>query len=382
MSNANYGQNAGQGGRYGQYNPYAQQNDQYDPSGAYRQQAGYGGQQQGGYSSQQTRVAPPPGPQTYPSSNYAEEQSNQTYEMGPMTGRAVSQQEPTTILDACREMHRGIDSLEEHLKQLDILYTQRASETRDVSRIRKEIENISNRFIDASSGLKDRIEKLAKDPQSKIPRNAPQVGRVYRRLQDANNQFQQLGLKHRNELRAQKARDMRTVNPEATEEQIQKAVDNEEGAQIFRIAVMESARRDEAQTALFANEARDKDIKEIERSLKGLTEISDALNKLVIEQGTAIENIEQQGEVVVDHVAKANVEMEGAITNARSARRKKFWCLGIALLLVIIIVVVVVVVVLVLRSQNRSSNPAPPPAPSGAAKLRVVRGRELDAVRS
>lgn len=93
---------------------------------------------------------------------------------------------------------------------------------------------------------------------------------------------------------------------------------------------MESARRDEAQTALFANEARDKDIKEIERSLKGLTEISDALNKLVIEQGTAIENIEQQGEVVVDHVAKANVEMEGAITNARSARRKKFWCLGIA----------------------------------------------------
>lgn len=158
-------------------------------------------------------------------------------EMGPMTGRAVSQQEPTTILDACREMHRGIDSLEEHLKQLDILYTQRASETRDVSRIRKEIENISNRFIDASSGLKDRIEKLAKDPQSKIPRNAPQVGRVYRRLQDANNQFQQLGLKHRNELRAQKARDMRTVNPEATEEQIQKAVDNEEGAQIFRIAV-------------------------------------------------------------------------------------------------------------------------------------------------
>jgi hypothetical protein len=91
-------QNQGQGGRYGQYNPYAQQDDQYgQQSAGYGQQGGYDqqqpayGQQHGGYGQQggyaqqtgygqqQTGVAARPEAQTYPSSNYVDEQTNNAY---------------------------------------------------------------------------------------------------------------------------------------------------------------------------------------------------------------------------------------------------------------------------------------------------------------
>ena len=54
------------------------------------------------------------------------------------------------------------------------------------------------------------------------------------------------------------------------------------------------------------------------------------LDDAVIQQEFAVEAIEQQGEQVEENVKKANVELVGAIDSAKAARRKKFWCLGIA----------------------------------------------------
>lgn len=61
-----------------------------------------------------------------------------------------------------------------------------------------------------------------------------------------------------------------------------------------------------------------------------LAQLFQDLDAAVIQQEAAVQNIEQQGEQVEENVAKANVEIDGAIDSARAARRKKFWCLGIA----------------------------------------------------
>lgn len=49
----------------------------------------------------------------------------------------------------------------------------------------------------------------------------------------------------------------------------------------------------------------------------------------MIEQEPAVMQIETRGEEVTEYVAKANVELDGALEKARAARRKKWWCLGI-----------------------------------------------------
>jgi len=76
-----------------------------------------------------------------------------------------------------------------------------------------------------------------------------------------------------------------------------------------------------------------------------LAQLFQDLEALVVQQEPAVTQIEQRGEEVTEHVAKANTELDGAVKKARAARRKKWMCLGIAVLIVIIIIVVVVVVV-------------------------------------
>jgi syntaxin 1B/2/3 len=53
------------------------------------------------------------------------------------------------------------------------------------------------------------------------------------------------------------------------------------------------------------------------------------LEAAVVQQEPAVTQIEQRGEEVNEHVAKANTELTGAVDKARAARRKKWWCLGI-----------------------------------------------------
>jgi syntaxin 1B/2/3 len=93
---------------------------------------------------------------------------------------------------------------------------------------------------------------------------------------------------------------------------------------------MDRDRLNRAQTTLSANKSRHKDIQDIEKEMIVLAQLFQDMEALVIQQDTAIQNIEQQGERVVENVEGANVHIEGAITSARGARKKKFICLGIA----------------------------------------------------
>lgn len=93
--------------------------------------------------------------------------------------------------------------------------------------------------------------------------------------------------------------------------------------------LLQSDRRRGVQSALSRVQVRNQEIQNIEKQMIAIAQLSQELEATVIQQEVAIVNIEQQGEQVEENVAKANVEIDGAITSAKAARRKKFWCLGI-----------------------------------------------------
>lgn len=61
-----------------------------------------------------------------------------------------------------------------------------------------------------------------------------------------------------------------------------------------------------------------------------LAQLFQDLEAAVVQQEPAVTQIEQRGEEVNEHVADANTQLTGAVDKARAARRKKWWCLGIA----------------------------------------------------
>jgi syntaxin 1B/2/3 len=93
---------------------------------------------------------------------------------------------------------------------------------------------------------------------------------------------------------------------------------------------MDRDRRGRAQKALSANEKRHEALQKMESDLIMLAQLFQELEAIVIQQEAAVENIDQRGEDVQQNVEQANVQLDGAISSANAARKKKFWCLGIA----------------------------------------------------
>lgn len=91
--------------------------------------------------------------------------------------------------------------------------------------------------------------------------------------------------------------------------------------------LLQSDRRGQSQSALRAVQGRHEAIQKIESQMIELAQLFQDMEALVVQQEPAVVQIEQKGEEVTDNVGKANVQMDGAISKARSRNRKKWWCL-------------------------------------------------------
>lgn len=98
---------------------------------------------------------------------------------------------------------------------------------------------------------------------------------------------------------------------------------------LIKPQLINSDRRGQAQNVANSVRARHDAIQKIEQDMIQLAQLYQDLEAQVIQQEPAVTQIEQRGEEVNDHVAKANTELDGAVVKARAARRKKWWCLGI-----------------------------------------------------
>jgi len=93
------------------------------------------------------------------------------------------------------------------------------------------------------------------------------------------------------------------------------------------VQLLQSDRRGQSQSALRAVQGRHEAIQKVEKQMIELAQLFQEMETLVVQQEPAVTQIEQKGEEVTDNVGKANTEIDGAITKARSRNRKKWWCL-------------------------------------------------------
>ncbi|KAH0836179.1 hypothetical protein AYO21_08618 [Fonsecaea monophora] len=331
---SNY-QQGGQG--YGTYNPYGQAGNPYAQGGNGNEAYG----NQGNYSER-------PEPQQQGSSYYAQDEQRQGgYEMRNMNGA-----DPNRILNECRAVDQAIDEIEADLQRLKGLQARYLADTNTSAQspLRVEVDRTGETIMTKYRGLVSRVKNIKQQPESGNPRNAPQVGKIDRRLKTAINQYQQVEREFRKASQEQMARQYRIVRPDASDAEVREAVEDPNNQQIFSSALIQSDRRGEAQSVARNVSQRHEDIQKIERQMIELAQLFQDLEALVVQQEPAVTQIEEQGEQVAEHVSKANVELEGAVVKARAARRKKWMCLGIVVLIIIIIVVVVAVAVTVTKN--------------------------------
>lgn len=147
--------------------------------------------------------------------------------------------DPNAILNECRDIDRGIDSIERNLDRVRFLQ-QRSIDDPDASentQTNRELDTLSSDTKTLYFNFAARIKAIKQQRESGDPRNAPQVGKVDRKLKAAINQYQQVESDFRRKLQAQMERQYRIVRPDASEAEVREACEDTANQQVFSQAV-------------------------------------------------------------------------------------------------------------------------------------------------
>jgi syntaxin 1B/2/3 len=253
-------------------------------------------------------------------------------EMGRVNGGAYNQSagnDPMAVLNEARAIDQGIDSISKNLERLQYLQRQSLDDpdASQQTKTNRELDTLSSETMTMYRSFTARVKKLKGMPGAGSEQNAAQVGRVDRKLKDAIQRYQTVDAEFRKNLQAQMARQYRIVRPDASESEVREACEDTSSTQVFSQALLQSDRRGQSQSALRAVQGRHEAIQKIERQVIELAQLFEDMNQLVIAQDPIVTQIDQHAENVQQDVTNANVQLNGAIEKARSANRKKWWCL-------------------------------------------------------
>ncbi|KAH7197281.1 t-SNARE [Fusarium flagelliforme] len=281
-------------------------------------------------------------------------------EMEPLAhnGSSFGQGNPNAILNECRDIDRGIDTVEQNLEQLRMIQ-QRTLDDADSSgssAANRQLDSLSADTMSLYRELTERVRTIKSSPEASSAKNNPHVTRIDRRLKAAITQYQQVESQFRKRTQDQMARQYRIVRPDASEQEIQAAVEDTTGGQVFSQAMMQSDRQGRARAALSAVQDRHQALQKIEQQMVELAQLFQDMDTLVVQQEAAVTQIEQKGEEVVENLDKGNQEIGVAVNTARKTRKKKWICLGICVAIIVVIVIIVLIYIFVIKQNNNGNN--------------------------
>lgn len=297
-------------------------------------------------------------------------------------GAGFGNADPNAVLNECRDIGQGVDRIEGNLNQLRMLQDRSLNETDSSSSgTTRELDNLSADTMSMYRELTDRVRKMKSSPEAKSPKNAPQIGRIDRRLKDAIQQYQQVEAAFRKKMQAQMERQYRIVRPDADDSEVQAAVEDMSagGQQVFQQAMMQGSRQGQARAVLNAVQDRHRELQKIEQQMIELAQLFQDMDTLIIQQEEAIVDIEKKGEEVVENLDKGNQEIEVAVETAKKTRRKKWMCLGICVLIIVVIVIIVLIYMGVTGKFSSSSNTTTTNTGAANSKRSAVEGRAISA---
>lgn len=234
-----------------------------------------------------------------------------------------------TILDECKDISRGIEDAEDNMARLAILQKRCLEDvdTSGQSDSKREVDLLTQAIMDQLRRLADRIRDIKTKPDSGLSLNANQVDRVKRALEKAVGDNLRQEQAFREASQSQMERQIRIVRPDATDEEIRNAV--EQNSPVFQQALMRGNRSKQAEQVFSAVKARHDEMLEVERKLGELLDLLENMNQLLVKQEVTVMAIDTHAENAAEDMVKANDELEVAVTTARKTRKKKWICLGI-----------------------------------------------------
>ncbi|KAI7903376.1 t-SNARE [Cokeromyces recurvatus] len=150
------------------------------------------------------------------------------------------------------------------------------------------------------------------------------------RYQDIERTYQQ-------KYRQRVERQIKIVQPNATQDDIDRVLQSDEPQPIFAQSLVQSNRSGQAKAVLSEVQSRHDDIKRIEKTILELHQLFIDMQMMVEQQSETIQQIEQHAESTVIDLEQGAKDIDKAILSAKKTRAKKWICFVIFIIILIVI---------------------------------------------
>ncbi|OJJ51744.1 hypothetical protein ASPZODRAFT_55866 [Penicilliopsis zonata CBS 506.65] len=252
----------------------------------------------------------------------------------------------TAILNLCRRINEDLQGIRQK-REGQLVALQNAlldsSTGKEDQEIRQNLDYMEQEIKNGFEALREKLKKAKQTPGSGDSRVQTQIDLASRNIQQEIEQYRKAQVDFKARLKDQVQRRYEIANPEASPEEVRQGVEmvlmGQE--QSFQVSGNRTRQANDAKKAAME---RSLAIRKIEQDMEELVNLSKEIGQLVLQQETAVEQINEDAGNVATNVQIANKQLDSAIVSARNARKWKWYALGIIVLIIIIIIIIVVVV--------------------------------------
>lgn len=283
---------------------------------------------------------------------YAEEEQQESFEMNddlnkaPATAGTSSSggNDFVSFMNNINNVNSNLNNYEYVINQIDSLHKQLLTEINEENEmnLRHSLDNLISQASDLQYTLKNDIkdvQRLAINDNNKHAQAENSRQKFLKLIQD----YRIVDSNYKDENKQQAKRQYKIIQPDATDEEVDAAINDVGGQQIFSQALLNANRRGEAKTALAEVQARHQELLKLEKTMAELNQLFNDMEELVIEQQENIEVIDKNVEDAQQDVEQGVGHTNKAVKSAKRARKNKIRCYIICFCIFAVVVVVVVV---------------------------------------
>ncbi|CAI1746184.1 hypothetical protein SEUBUCD646_0P00580 [Saccharomyces eubayanus] len=248
------------------------------------------------------------------------------------------------FMNKISEINRDLDKYDHTIDQIDSLHKRLLTEVNEeqAGHLRHSLDNFVAQAKDLQFKLKSEIKSVQMDGIHDTNKQA-QAENSRQRFLKLIQDYRIVDSNYKEENKSQAKRQYMIIQPEATEDEVEAAISDVGGQQIFSQALLNANRRGEAKTALAEVQARHQELLKLEKSMAELTQLFNDMEELVIEQQENVDVIDKNVEDAQLDVEQGVGHTDKAVKSARRARKNKIRCWLIVFAIIIVVVIVVVV---------------------------------------
>ncbi|KAF9185553.1 Plasma membrane t-SNARE, secretory vesicle fusion [Haplosporangium sp. Z 11] len=269
---------------------------------------------------------------------YQGSNSQAPVEMAPLRGDSMSQ-----FFQETEVISTKVQQFQSSITEIDQLFTRNlnAGANAEGSKLLEEktraTNNLSNEIYDRLRALTESNRKVK--TKEEYDQRKLRTSTLSKQFKDAVSRLQNVQYQNGQKSKETVARQYRIANPAATEEDIRRLVDEDQGG-VFSQQLLQQARGQQAMAALNSVQSRQRELHRLQESIVELAQLYKQLEHLVADQDIAFQEIEASVNRAESDIEKGHGQVHLALKDGISARKKKWMALGIVVLIIIIILII------------------------------------------